>query len=144
MKVSLRVWLTSLRLEVSTVSTSLQVRKPRHNKSLQTPDDSAVLYLQTWEELCELGEQRQEHKADEVGLRGRSGHLVPVHEGGHRETFEFLCVALWTKWKIKDLMDQHSTSRNQDWRESNLELWSDVGLSIKRGHLWTGLFKYQF
>lgn len=55
---------------------------------------SAAWYLQTGEQLGELGEERQENKPDEVGLRGRFGHFVSVHERGHWKPFEFLCVAL--------------------------------------------------
>ena len=53
-----------------------------------------MFYLQTGEELGELGEERQENKPDEAGLRGRFGHLVAVHERSHRKPLEFLCVAL--------------------------------------------------
>lgn len=51
-------------------------------------------HLQTREELDELGEERQEDEPDEAGLARRLGHFVSVHEGSHREAFEFLCVAL--------------------------------------------------
>lgn len=54
----------------------------------------AILYLQTGEELGELGEERQEDKPDEVGLRGRFGYFVSVHERSHWKPFEFLRVAL--------------------------------------------------
>lgn len=59
-----------------------------------TVKQDVIIYLQTGEQLGELGEERQENKPDEVGLRGRFGHFVPVHERGHWESFEFLCVAL--------------------------------------------------
>ena len=59
-----------------------------------TVKPAVMFYLQTGEELGELGEERQEDKSDEVGLRGRFGHFVSVHERSHWEPFEFLCVAL--------------------------------------------------
>lgn len=58
-------------------------------------------HLQTREQLDELGEERQEDEPDEAGLARRLGDFVPVHEGGHRETFEFLCVALQDSKTLK-------------------------------------------
>ena len=53
-----------------------------------------MFYLQTGEQLGELGEERQQDESDEVGLRRRLGHFVSIHEGSHRKTSELLCVAL--------------------------------------------------
>lgn len=55
---------------------------------------AAMFHLQTGEELGQLGEERQEDKSDEAGLRRRFGHFVSVHEGSHRKSFELLRVAL--------------------------------------------------
>ena len=54
------------------------------------------VYLQAGEELGELRKERKKHEADEAGLGGGLGHLVPVHEGSHRETLQLLRVALGT------------------------------------------------
>lgn len=51
-------------------------------------------HLQTWKQLDELGEERQEDEPNEAGLARRLGDFVSVHEGSHWETFEFFCVAL--------------------------------------------------
>lgn len=56
-------------------------------------------HLEAGEELSELREERKEDEADEVGLRGRLGHLVAVHERGHRQALEFLRVALHARTK---------------------------------------------
>lgn len=60
-----------------------------------------IFYLQTREQLGELGEERQEDESDEVGLRGRFGHFVSVHERSHRKAFEFLLVALHSKTRTR-------------------------------------------
>ena len=61
---------------------------------IQCKAAAVMFYLQTGEQLGELGEERQENKADEVGLRRRFGHFVSIHERSHWKPFEFLCVTL--------------------------------------------------
>lgn len=67
----------------------------------QREQSGSVHHLEAGKELSELREERQEDKADEVGLWRWFGHLVSVHEWGHRQPLEFFCVALNATVKIE-------------------------------------------
>lgn len=54
-------------------------------------------YLQAGEEIGQLDEEGQKDEPDEADLRRRFSYFVSVHEGGHREAFELLHVALGQK-----------------------------------------------